>query len=139
MNLRKKLVDAFRKTLPPLSRTEKEALESGTIGWDGELMSGHPDWNKLFALKKPALTAEEQAFLDGPCEQLCAMMDSWQIQKDKDLPRPVWDFIKKEGFLGLEVPKEYGGKEFSSQAHSAIIMKLASRNMTGAVSVMIPN
>ena len=139
MNLRKKLVDAFRKTLPPLSRTEREALESGTIGWDGELMSGHPDWSKLFALKKPQLTADEQAFLDGPCEKLCAMMDSWQIQKDKDLPKPVWDFIKSEGFLGLEVPKEYGGKEFSSQAHSAIIMKLASRNMTGAVSVMIPN
>ena len=139
MPLRKRLVDAFRKTLPPLSRTEREALESGTIGWDGELMSGHPDWSKLFALKKPQLTAEEQAFLDGPVEKLCAMMDSWQIQKDKDLPKPVWDFIKSEGFLGLEVPKEYGGKAFSSQAHSAIIMNLASRNMTGAVSVMIPN
>jgi acyl-CoA dehydrogenase len=139
MTIRRTLVNAFRKALPPLSRTEREALESGTIGWDGELMSGHPDWKKLFALNKPQLTADEQAFLDGPVEKLCEMMDSWQIHKDQDLPKPVWDFIRNEGFLGLEVPKEYGGKGFSSQAHSAVVMKLASRNVTGAVSVMIPN
>lgn len=139
MSLRKKLVDAFRKTLPPLSKTEREALKSGTIGWDGEVMSGHPDWEKLFKLNKPQLTKEEQAFLDGPVKQLCAMMNTWQIQQDGDLPKPVWDFIRQEGFLGLEIPKEFGGKGFSSQAHSAIIMKLASRDITGAVSVMIPN
>lgn len=139
MSIRKKLVDRFRKMLPPISQTEREALESGTIGWDGELMSGHPDWDRLFKLKKPQLTKEEQAFLDGPVEQLCEMLDSWQIHETKDLPKDVWQFIKDEGFLGLEIPKKYGGKGFSAQAHSAIIMKLASRDITGAVSVMIPN
>jgi acyl-CoA dehydrogenase len=125
--------------MPPISRTEKEALESGTVGWDGELMGGNPDWSKLFALKKPELTAEEQAFLDGPVEELCKMLDNWQIQQDNDLPKHVWDFIRQEGFMGLEIPTEYKGKGFSSQAHSAVIMKLSSRSLTGAVTVMVPN
>ncbi len=139
MAARKKILDVFRKILPPLSATEKEALESGTVSWDGELMKGKPDWNKLFDFKKPELTAEEQAFLDGPTEELCKLLDKWQIQQDSDLPKEAWDLIKKEGFMGLEIPKEYGGKGFSSQAHSAIVMKLSTRSITGAVTVMVPN
>lgn len=137
--LRKKVVDTFRKILPPLSKTEKEALESGTVGWDGELMSGHPDWSKLFELKKPNFTEEEQAFLAGPVEDLCKILVTWDIQKENDLPKEAWDLIKREGFMGLEIPKEYGGKGFSSQMHSAVVMKLSSRNVTGAVTVMVPN
>ena len=137
--MRKSILNAFRKFLPPLSRTEKEALESGTVGWDGELLSGHPDWNKLFSYNKPQLTEEEQAFLDGPVEELCRMLKAWEIQKEGDLPKEAWDFIKKEGFMGLEIPKEYDGKGFSSQAHSAIVVKIASRSLVGAMTVMVPN
>jgi len=125
--------------MPPLSTTEKEALESGTVGWDGELISGHPDWSKLFATRKPQLTAEEQAFLDGPVEELCRMLNTWDIQQKGDMPKEVWDFIKDNGFMGLEIPKQYGGKGFTSQAHSAVVIKIASRSSVAAVTVMVPN
>jgi acyl-CoA dehydrogenase len=139
MSLRKKIVTSFKGVLPRLSRTEKEALESGTVGWDGELMKGTPDWDVLFKLHKPELTAEEQAFLDGPCEELCKMIDNTTINKEGDLPREIWDFIRDKGFMGLEIPKEFGGHGFSSSAHSAIVIKLASRSITAAVTVMVPN
>lgn len=138
-NISKFLLALPRKMMPPLSRTEKEALESGTVGWDGELLSGHPDWSRLFELNKPALTETEQAFLDGPVESLCRMLDNWDSQQRGDMTPQAWNFIKQQGFMGLELPKEFGGKGFSSQAHSAIIMKIASRSITGAVTVMVPN
>jgi len=139
MGLRSMFVSAFKKTMPPLSSTEKEALASGTVGWDGELMSGRPDWSKLFKYEKAQLSAEEQAFLDGPVEKLCKILDNWEIQKQDDLPAEAWKMIKEEGFMGLEIPKEYGGHGFSSKAHSAVVMKLASRSITAAVTVMVPN
>lgn len=139
MPLRRKIMKAFQKALPPLSQTEQEALESGSVGFEAELLGGNPDWKKLFELKKPELTAEEQAFLDGPTEELCKMLKTWEVEKRGDLSPEVWDFIKKEGFMGLEIPKEYGGKGFSSQAHSAIVMKISSRNVVGAVTIMVPN
>ena len=139
MGLRNAIVKAIKKQMPPLSSTEKEALASGTVGWDGELMSGNPDWNKLFKYEKAELTAEEQAFLDGPVERLCKVVDNWDIQQKNDLPPEAWKIIKEEGFMGLEIPKEYGGKGFSSKAHSAVVMKLASRSITAAVTVMVPN
>lgn len=139
MALRKFIVSQFKKILPPLSQTEKEALESGTVGWDGELMKGTPDWSKLMKLPKPQLTEEEQAFLNGPVEQLCAMIDNHKVSKDGDLPQEAWDFIKANGFMGLEVDKQYGGHGFSSAAHSAVVMKLASRSIAAAVTVMVPN
>lgn len=139
MGIRSAIVKAVKKQMPPISATEKEALASGTVGWDGELMSGNPDWNKLFKYDKAELTAEEQAFLDGPVEKLCKMVDNWEIQKTNDLPPEAWKVIKEEGFLGLEIPKEYGGKGFSKKAHSAVVMKLASRSITAAVTVMVPN
>ncbi|UJP03552.1 MAG: acyl-CoA dehydrogenase, partial [Nitrosomonas sp.] len=130
----------FRKMLPPISQTEQEALDAGTVWWEGELFSGKPDWKKLLAYPKPQLSAEEQAFLDGPVEQLCAMLDEWQITHElKDLPPEVWQFIKDNGFFGLIIPKQYGGYGFSALAHSEVVMKIGSRSGTGAVTVMVPN
>jgi len=139
MGLRKKILDTFKGVLPAISQTEKEALESGTVGWDGELMKGTPNWDVLFKLPKPQLTEEEEAFVNGPCDTLCKMIDNYQVSIDGDLPREVWDFIKKEGFMGLEIPKEFGGHGFSSAAHSAVVVKLASRSIAAAVTVMVPN
>lgn len=137
--MRKQILKSFKKFLPVISQTEKEALESGTVGWDGELMSGRPNWDKLFEVQKPEFTAAEQAFIDGPVEKLCAMIDNHQTNTDGDLPREVWDYIKNEGFMGLELPTEYGGHGFSSSAHSAIVIKIASRSIAAAVTVMVPN
>lgn len=139
MSFQKALLKTFKQILPPLSQTEKEALEAGTVGWDGELMRGTPDWKKLFELKKPELTAEELAYINGPVEELCQMLNRVAINKAGDLPKEVWDFLKKNKFFGLELPKEYGGLGFSSQAHSAIVIKIASRNISAAVTVMVPN
>jgi acyl-CoA dehydrogenase len=134
------LLAQFRKILPPVSQTEQEALDAGTVWWDGELFSGQPDWAKLRAYPKPTLTAEEQAFIDGPVEQLCAMVDEWRVTHElNDLPPEVWQFIKDNGFFGLIIPKEFGGKGFSALAHSEIVTKLASRSGTAGVTVMVPN
>ncbi|MEI7456625.1 MAG: acyl-CoA dehydrogenase [Nitrosomonadales bacterium] len=143
--LRRAIVSAavlklFRKILPQISATEQEAIDAGTVGWDGELFSGHPDWDKLLALPKCALSEAEQAFLDTQVEQLCAMLDDWDITHNRvDLPPSVWKFMKDEGFFGMIIPKEYGGMAFSAQAHSAVIAKIASRSSTAAVTVMVPN
>ena len=134
------LLGLFRDILPQMSSTEKEALDAGTVWWDGELFSGKPDWKKLHAYPKPVLSAEEQAFLDGPVEELCSMVNEWEITNDlHDLPPRAWQFIKDQGFLGMIIPKEFGGKGFSALMHSAVIVKLTSRSGTAAVSVMVPN
>ena len=100
------LLALFRRILPQVSQTEQEALDAGTVWWDGDLFSGKPDWNKLLAFPKPTLRAEEKAFLDGPVEQLCAMLNDWQITHEHyDLPPPVWQFIKDHGFFGMIIPK----------------------------------
>lgn len=130
----------FRKVLPPISDTEQEALDAGTVWWDGEIFSGRPDWDKLHSYPKPTLSAEEQAFLDGPVEELCRMTNEWQVTTElQDLPEPVWQFIKSNGFFGLIIPKEYGGKGFSAYAHSQVAMKLASRSGDLGSTVMVPN
>ncbi len=134
------LLGLFRRILPQMSQTEREALEAGTVWWDGELFSGRPDWNKLLAFPKPTLSAEEQAFIDGPLEQLCAMLNDWQITYElHDLPPHVWQFLKDQGFFGMIIPKQYGGLGFSALAHSEVVMKLTTRSGTAAVSVMVPN
>ncbi|OGS90890.1 MAG: acyl-CoA dehydrogenase [Gallionellales bacterium GWA2_60_18] len=131
---------AFRKVMPQISATEQEAIDAGTVWWDGDLFSGDPDWNKLLAFPKCSLKPEEQAFLDNEVEQLCAMLDDWDItHKRADLPPAVWQFIKDKGFFGMIIPKRYGGLEFSAQAHSAVVAKIASRSATAAVTVMVPN
>ncbi len=130
----------FRKVLPQISSTEQEAIDAGTVWWDGELFSGHPNWNKLLAYPKCGLSVEEQSFLDNEVEQLCAMLDDWDITHTRaDLPPEVWQFIRDKGFFGMIIPKQYGGLEFSAQAHSAVVTKVASRSGTAAVTVMVPN
>jgi len=134
------LLGWFKKVLPRVSQTEQEALDAGTVWWDGDLFSGRPNWHKLLALPKPTLTAEERAFLDGPVDQLCRMVDEWDVTYERnDLPPEVWQFIKDNGFLGMIIPKQYGGLGFSALAHSEVVMKLASRSPTVCVSVMVPN
>lgn len=127
------------RILPQMGDTERIALEAGTVGWDGELFSGKPDWNKLLDFEIKDLTEEEQAFLDGPVEELCRMVDDWQVMQDRDLSPEVWDFIKKNKFLGMIIPKEYGGLGFSAHLHSAVVTKVSSHSATTAVTVMVPN
>ena len=136
----KPLFSWFKKVLPPISDTEQEALDAGTVWWDGELFSGRPDWNRLHSFPKPTLTEEEKAFMDGPVEELCRMTDEWQLTTElQDLSEQSWDFIRSNGFFGLIIPKEYGGKGFSAYAHSQIAMKLASRSGDLGTTVMVPN
>ncbi|KAF0219320.1 MAG: acyl-CoA [Geobacteraceae bacterium] len=136
----KPLFTVFRRRLPPMSRTEREALEAGTVWWDGELFSGRPDWDKLLSLPAPGLSPKEEAFLAGPVEDLCRMLDDWRICEElRDLPPEVWRFIKEKGFFGMIIPEEHGGLGFSALAHSQVIMKIAGRSVTAAVTVMVPN
>ncbi len=135
-----RVLPLLRKALPPMSQTEKEALDAGTVWWDGDLFSGRPDWDKLHAMVLPKLSAEEQAFLDGPVEELCQMLDDWHITEERrDLPSEVWQYIKDNGFFGMIIPKSYGGLEFSALAHSSVVMKVSSRSVSSAVTVMVPN
>ena len=134
------LLQIFRRVLPPMSDTEREALEAGSVWWEAELFRGNPRWQKLLDIPAARLSEEEQAFLDGPVEELCRMLDDWDITHvRRDLPPAVWRFLKEKGFFGLIVPRRYGGLEFSAQAHSAVVMKTASRSVTAAVTVMVPN
>lgn len=131
---------AVRSILPKVSRTEQEALDAGTVGWDAELFSGRPDWDKLTGIRPLTLTAEEQAFLDGPTEQACAMIDDWDIRHNRaDLSPELWQFLKDKGFLGMLIAKEHGGLGFSAQAQSMIVSKIASRSVAAGITVMVPN
>ena len=134
------LLKFYTKLLPPLSDTERTALESGTVGFEGELFSGRPAWNKLLDLPKPELTAEEKAYLDGPCEELCRMVDDWDITHVRaDLPPELWDFVKRSKFFGLNIPKEYGGLGFSALMNHKVIQKLASISTVVSSTVGVPN
>jgi len=143
--LRRKLISdgvlaAFRKLMPEMSPTERDALEAGTVWWDGELFSGRPNWQRLLDMPKPALTADEQRFLDNEVETLCGMTTDWETTNVyKDLPPQVWQYIKDHGFLGMIIPKEYGGLGFSAFAHSQAITRLSTHCGTTAVTVMVPN
>ena len=129
-----------RHVLPTLSDTEREAIEAGDVWWDADLFAGNPDWAKLLAVPPAKLSAEEQAFLDGPVDALCHMLDDWQITFDLcDLPPEVWDFLKREKFFAMIIPKEHGGLGFSATAHSEVIRKLSTRSTSGAVTAMVPN
>jgi acyl-CoA dehydrogenase len=130
----------YRRLLPPMSSTEREALEAGTVWWDGELFSGKPDWSKLMSAEAPKLSAEERAFLDGPCEELCRMLDEWDItHRRADLPPEAWEYLKRKGFFAMIIPKKYGGLEFSAYAHSCVLVKLASKSVTASSTVAVPN
>lgn len=130
----------YRTMLPSMSDTEKEALEAGSVWWDGELFSGMPNWNQLMSFPAPKLSAEEQAFFDGPCEELCKMLDDWDICYERgDMPAEVWQYIKQNKFFAMIIPKQYGGLEFSAYANAMIITKLASRSATASSTVGVPN
>ena len=126
--------------LPTLSETEREAIEAGDVWWDGDLFTGNPDWSKLLAVPPARLSAEEQAFLDGPVEELCRMVDDWRISWElRDLPPEVWTFLKANKFFAMIIPKKYGGLGFSAYAHSEVIRKLSTRSLSTAVTAMVPN
>jgi acyl-CoA dehydrogenase len=136
----KPLLGFYTKILPPLSETERTALEAGTVGFEGQLFSGKPDWQQLLSQPKPELSAEEQAFLDGPTEELCKMTNDWQITHiDADLPPEMWEYVKKNKFFGLNIPKEYGGLGFSALANHKVIQKLASVSSVVSSTVGVPN
>lgn len=134
------LLPIYRKLMPQMSRTEREALKAGTVGWEADLFAGMPDWQKLLTLPPGQLSAEEYAFLEGPVEELCRLSNDWEItQYHLDLPPTLWQFIKEQGFFGLIIPKHYGGKEFSAYAHLAILTKLYGRSVSVATTVNVPN
>jgi acyl-CoA dehydrogenase len=129
-----------RGALPSISETEREALAAGDVWWDAELFSGNPDWNKLLATPPAKLSSEEAAFLSGPVEDLCEMVDDWKINWELgDLPPEVWAFMKRHKFFGMIIPKKYGGLGFSAFAHSEVVRKISSRSAAAAVTVMVPN
>jgi acyl-CoA dehydrogenase len=125
--------------LPKISETERVAIEAGQVWADGELFSGKPNFKKLMDQPYPKLTTEEQAFMDGPLKKLCNMVDDWKMWQDRKIPTEAWDFIRKEKFLGMIIPKEYGGLQFSAYAHSEVIRTLATRSLAATIYVMVPN
>src|SRR6476661_8080123 len=127
-----------KNLVPRMSETEREALEAGTVWVDGELFSGRPDFKRMLAEPYPELTARERAFLDGPVEEVCRMVDPWELSRRRELPAEVWSFLKRERFFGLTIPQEYGGLAFSSLACSSIFGKLASRSLPLSAIVPIP-
>jgi acyl-CoA dehydrogenase len=130
----------FKHILPQMSDTEREALEAGTVWWEGQLFRGNPDWRTLLAYPVPKLTAEEQSFLDHEVDEVCRLVDDWQVSHERyDLSAETWQYLKDKGFLGMIIPKQYGGLEFSAYAHSQVVMKLSTRSSALAVTAMVPN
>ncbi len=125
--------------LPRMSDTEKVAIEAGTVGWEAEFFTGRPNWPKLLNFQPRELSKPEQDFLDGPCEKVCGMITDWEVNQSGDLSQEVWEFIKRQGFMGMIIPEEFGGLGFSAAAHSAVVRKLSSRSVALAVTVMVPN
>jgi acyl-CoA dehydrogenase len=125
--------------LPVISKTEQEAIDAGTVWVEGELFSGKPDMKRLISQPYGTLAHHEQAFLDGPVEDICRMVDDWEVWQKRDLPETVWDALKREGLFGLIIPKEYGGHEFSPSANSAVVAKCSTASPTLGISVMVPN
>ncbi len=138
--LSRPIFKTYKSILPQMSETERDALKAGTVWWEGELFQGDPDWNKLLAYPVPKLNAAEQSFMDNEVEQACALVDDWQVTHElHDMPPEAWKYIKDKGFLGMIIPKHYGGLEFSAYAHSQVVTKLSTRCSALSVSVMVPN
>lgn len=134
------IVRMMQKQMPPISETEREALEAGNVWWEKDLFCGKPDWKKMLQMPRPTLTDDEQSFLDNQVETLCGMLDDWQILTQyRDLPENVWEYLKKESFFGMVIPKQYGGLGFSALAHSTVVLKIATRSISAAVNTMVPN
>ena len=134
------LLKFMQQAMPSISQTEQEALDAGSVWWEADLFSGQPDFDKIRELPAPKLSDEEQAFMDGPVEALCTMLDDWQITHEaSDLPPEIWQFLKDHKFFAMIIPRSYGGLEFSALAHSSVVMKIAGRSISAAVTVMVPN
>lgn len=144
-SLRRKLLTRplmrwYAGVLPEMSETETQAIEAGTVWWDREIMSGKPDWDVFAAIETGRLTPAEQAFMDGPVQQLCAMITDWQVEHTLfDLPEEAWDFMTREGFFAMIIPEKYGGKGFSAFAHSEVVRYIGTHSITAAITVMVPN
>ncbi len=134
------VLNLYQKLAPSLSDTEQIALEAGTVGWEGELFAGKPDFRILHRKPEPELSARERAFMDGPVEELCSMLDDWEISHElADLPPNVWEFLKNERFFGMIIPTEYGGHGFSAYAHSCVLQKVSSCSVTAFSTIAVPN
>ncbi|MBA0165806.1 acyl-CoA dehydrogenase FadE [Pectobacterium sp. CFBP8739] len=144
-SLRQKLVSAsalrmFQNVMPPMSNTEKEAIDAGTTWWEGDLFRGAPDWNKLHNYPRPQLTAEEQAFIDGPVAEACRMANDFEITHERaDIPPELWAFLKEHRFFAMIIKKQYGGLEFSAYAQAQVLQKLAGVSSIVAITVGVPN
>lgn len=135
-----KLLKVFKGIMPTISDTEQEALDAGTVWWEAEVFGGKPNWKRLHDVPPAKLTEEEQAYLDGPVEELCKMIDDWTISEyDRDMPPKMWEYIKKNGFFSFIIPKEYGGLGFSSYAQSQVLTKINSCSATVGSIVSVPN
>ena len=129
-----------RRALPPMSATEREAIEAGDTWWEADLFSGNPDWRKLLDVPAATLTPDERQFIDGPVAQLCAMLDEWDISWNRrDLPPEVWAFLKAQRFFGMIIPRRHGGLGFSPYAHSEVVRRISAYSVTAGVTVMVPN
>jgi acyl-CoA dehydrogenase len=138
--LSRPLLRRISKVLPPMSETERDAIEAGSVWWEAELFRGSPDWNLLQGYQLPELSERERAFIDGPVEQLCAMLDDWDITHNRmDLPPEVWAYLRQHGFFGMIIPQRYGGLEFSAHGHSSVVTKISARSISAGVTVMVPN
>lgn len=138
--LTKPVLDIYRKIKPEMSDTEREALEAGSVWWDGDLFTGKPDWQKFLNSPAPQLTDEEQSFLDNEVEEICGMLDEWKITHEwADLPPDAWQYLKDKGFFAMIIPKRYGGREFSAVCQSQVLVKMASRSATAASNAAVPN
>jgi acyl-CoA dehydrogenase len=133
------VMKVMKGVLPHISETERTALEAGVVWSEAELFSGRPNFKNLMSQPYPRLTKEEQAFVDGPVEKFCTMVDEWKIWKSRELPPEALQFVKDNGFLGMIIPKEYGGLGFSALCHSEVIMKISSRSIAAGITVMVPN
>ncbi|MDN4504178.1 acyl-CoA dehydrogenase FadE [Alteromonadaceae bacterium BrNp21-10] len=139
-NITLPILKIYKKIMPEMSRTEQEAINAGTVWWDGDIFSGKPDWNKLHSIPMARLTAEEQAFLDGPCDEACRMLDEWEVNhKLADLPPQLWQFLKDNKFFAMIIKKEYGGLDFSAYAQSRVLQKLSAKGAVLASTVGVPN
>ena len=125
--------------LPQISETEKAALKAGNVWVEADLFSGKPNFKRMMAESYPDLTAEEKAFMNGPVKELCSAIDDWKIWQSRDIPENIWAIIKKHKFLGMIIPKEYGGLGFSALAHSEVIQQISSKSVPVGITVMVPN
>ncbi|PTO69603.1 acyl-CoA dehydrogenase FadE [Vibrio splendidus] len=135
-----KALSLFKKVLPAMSQTEKEALEAGTVWWEAELFKGKPEWKKLQDIADPKLSEAEQAFLDGPVNTVCEMVNDYQVTHElADLPPEVWQYLKDHKFFAMIIKKKYGGLEFSAYAQSLVLQKLTGVSSVLSSTVGVPN